>query len=166
MITEAIEALKEAREAVQAWADYVPEYFQQKHDLAGDLARIDAALASLEAEAKGEPVAWPSGIDIADEIDELLPSSMGYSTRAAVEVWWRDLVDRKLKKLATHPHHSTEEARDAARYRHMRNNAAFRDRNGPGLYWYLPRFSQGDPADRLDAAIDAAMQAQKVGSDG
>jgi hypothetical protein len=44
--------------------------------------------------------------------------------------------------------------KDAARYRHMRNNAAFRDRNGPGLYWYLPRYLQGSGAEQLDAAID------------
>jgi len=57
--------------------------------------------AEAEAEAKpAEPVAWPSGIDIADEIDAILPVSMGYSTRAAVEVWWRDLVASKLSKLA------------------------------------------------------------------
>ena len=51
------------------------------------------------AQPAGDPVAWPSGIDIADEIDDLLPSSMGYSTRAAVEQWWRDLVSRKLSKI-------------------------------------------------------------------
>lgn len=49
---------------------------------------------------EGAPAGWPSGIDIADEIDSLLPASMGYSTRAAVEQWWRDLVARKLSKLA------------------------------------------------------------------
>lgn len=50
MSTKAMEALKEAREAVVAWSDYVPEYFRQKHDLAGDLAKIDEALADLEAQ--------------------------------------------------------------------------------------------------------------------
>lgn len=60
MSTKAIEALKEAREAVVAWSDYVPEYFRQKHDLAGDLAKIDEALADLEAQGgqAGEPAAW------------------------------------------------------------------------------------------------------------
>jgi len=37
-------ALRDARECVQAWAAYASEYFRDKHDLAGDLARIDAAL--------------------------------------------------------------------------------------------------------------------------
>ena len=48
--------------------------------------------------------------------------------------------------------------KDAKRYRHMRNNAAFRDKNGPGLYWYLPRFLSGGAAEQLDAAIDANLR--------
>lgn len=48
--------------------------------------------------------------------------------------------------------------RDAERYRYMRNNASFRDRNGPGLYWYLPRFLPGGGAEQLDAAIDAELR--------
>lgn len=38
------EALRDAGGMVEAWAGYASEYFQDKHDLAGDLARIDAAL--------------------------------------------------------------------------------------------------------------------------
>ena len=45
---------------------------------------------------------------------------------------------------------------DAERYRHMRNNSQFQSRNGPGLYWCLPRYGQGDEGEQLDAAIDAA----------
>lgn len=48
--------------------------------------------------------------------------------------------------------------KDAERYRHMRGTAVFQDRNGPGLYWYLPRWDRGLPiGERLDRAIDAAM---------
>lgn len=50
---------------------------------------------------------------------------------------------------------------DAERYRHMRNNAQFQSRNGPGLYWYLPRFRYGkvhDEGKQLDDAIDAAIR--------
>lgn len=48
--------------------------------------------------------------------------------------------------------------KDAARYRAMRASAAFQDRDGPGLYWYLPRINRDLPiGDRLDAALDAAM---------
>lgn len=50
--------------------------------------------------------------------------------------------------------------RDAKRYRHMRDTAVFQDRNGPGLYWYLPRFLRGSEAERLDEAIDAAIRAR------
>jgi seryl-tRNA synthetase len=53
-------------------------------------------------------------------------------------------------------------AKDAERYRHMRGNATFRDMNGPGLYWYLPRFMRGDEAERLDQAIDEAIEREKV----
>ena len=48
----------------------------------------------------------------------------------------------------------------AKRYQHMRENAAFQDRNGPGVYWYLPRWNRELPVgERLDAAIDAAIDA-------
>lgn len=52
-------------------------------------------------------------------------------------------------------------AKDAARYRHLRAHAAFQNRNGPGLYWYLPRtpdirgLSEGEA---LDVNIDANMK--------
>jgi hypothetical protein len=42
------EALVEAREDVADWATYADVYFQEKHGLAADLARIDAALAPGE----------------------------------------------------------------------------------------------------------------------
>ena len=47
---------------------------------------------------------------------------------------------------------------DAKRYRHLRSNAALQYRNGPGIYWYLPRWDRELPdGDRLDNAIDAAL---------
>lgn len=51
--------------------------------------------------------------------------------------------------------------KDAERYRHLRNNAQFQNRNGPGLYWYLPRFIPGTKGEQFDAAIDAAMGESK-----
>ena len=49
---------------------------------------------------------------------------------------------------------------DARRYRKMRDSAAFQNRDGPGLYWYLPRWDHNLPiGERLDAAIDAARRA-------
>lgn len=47
---------------------------------------------------------------------------------------------------------------DAERYRYMRNNGVFRDRNGPGLYWHLPRWIHGAAAEQLDTAIDEARK--------
>lgn len=37
-------ALLEARDCVESWGAYAGDYFQEKHDLAGDLAAIDAVL--------------------------------------------------------------------------------------------------------------------------
>lgn len=51
--------------------------------------------------------------------------------------------------------------RDARRYQHMRASASSQWRNGPGLYWYLPRYIQGNLGEQLDQAIDAAMQETK-----
>lgn len=47
--------------------------------------------------------------------------------------------------------------KDVRRYKYMRDNAEFRDKNGPGLYWYLPRFMHGGAAELLDSAIDASI---------
>jgi len=37
-------ALREAIESVEDWAGYASEYFQDKHDLAGDLQRLRSFL--------------------------------------------------------------------------------------------------------------------------
>ena len=37
-------ALRDAREALESWGAYAPEWAVEKHDLAGDLAAIDEAL--------------------------------------------------------------------------------------------------------------------------
>ena len=37
-------ALSDAIECVQSWGDYASEYFQDKHDLQGDIARLELAL--------------------------------------------------------------------------------------------------------------------------
>lgn len=43
-VTELEGALSEAIESIESWAAYASEYFQQKHDLAGDLAKFRATL--------------------------------------------------------------------------------------------------------------------------
>jgi len=42
------EALREARDAIEDWAGYASDYFREKHDLAGDLAKVDALLRDQE----------------------------------------------------------------------------------------------------------------------
>lgn len=37
-------ALREARDCIESWGAYAGDYFQEKHDLAGDLATIDRLL--------------------------------------------------------------------------------------------------------------------------
>lgn len=48
-------------------------------------------------------------------------------------------------------------AKDAERYRKMRRKAQYDWRNGPGLYWYLPRDGERDltAGERLDNSLDA-----------
>lgn len=41
-----VSALIEAREEVESWAAYASPYFQDKHDLAGVLAKIDGQIAA------------------------------------------------------------------------------------------------------------------------
>jgi hypothetical protein len=39
--------VEESIEMVGDWGDYAPDYFKQKHDLAGDIARVKAKLARI-----------------------------------------------------------------------------------------------------------------------
>jgi len=45
---ELLAALKYARELVDDWGAYATAYMQEKHDLAGDLERLDAAISKVE----------------------------------------------------------------------------------------------------------------------
>lgn len=44
-------ALKDAREMVDDWGAYATAYMQEKHDLAGDLDRLDAAISKVEEQS-------------------------------------------------------------------------------------------------------------------
>lgn len=46
---ELLAALKYARELVDDWGAYASAYMQEKHDLAGDIDRLDAAIAKAES---------------------------------------------------------------------------------------------------------------------
>ena len=50
---------------------------------------------------------------------------------------------------------------DAERYSYLRSHAVYEYRNGPGLYWYLPRgrYLGINSAEALDDSIDAALSA-------
>ena len=90
------------------------------------------------------------------------------SYRPARRAWLNDEVRKIEEALAAVEAELAAPARadevDAARYRHMRASAGFQNRNGPGLYWYLPRWPMdGTFPERLDAAIDAARAAQEGG---
>jgi len=45
---ELLEVLKDAREMVSDWAGYASPYFQEKHDIDGDLKKLDDAIARME----------------------------------------------------------------------------------------------------------------------
>jgi hypothetical protein len=47
VMKQALEALEKARDDILGWAQYATEYFQQKHDLAADLAQADIAIIAL-----------------------------------------------------------------------------------------------------------------------
>jgi hypothetical protein len=47
---ELLAALENARDSIESWGAYASEYFQCKHDLAGELAAIDAAIAKATGE--------------------------------------------------------------------------------------------------------------------
>jgi len=48
---ELLVALKYARELVGDWGAYATAYMQEKHDLAGDLDRLDAAISKVEEQS-------------------------------------------------------------------------------------------------------------------
>ena len=48
---ELLVALKDARELVDDWGAYASNYMQEKHDLAGDLDRLDAAISNVEEQS-------------------------------------------------------------------------------------------------------------------
>jgi hypothetical protein len=91
------------------------------------------------------------------------PHEDGYYYGAVGRAWklWQVRAALAASPASIQPESEKADAVDAKRYRYMRNNATFRDRNGPGLYWYLHRHLKGHPAEQLDAAIDAAIASQE-----
>lgn len=60
-----LDALKEARELVEHWGAYASQYFQEKHDLAGDLTKLDDVIRAgekcLQPAVEPSPAQWPEG---------------------------------------------------------------------------------------------------------
>lgn len=48
---ELLASLKEVRELVEDWGAYAPAYMQEKHDLEGDMNKLDAAIAKAEGKS-------------------------------------------------------------------------------------------------------------------
>ncbi len=48
---ELLAALKNARELVEDWGAYASAYMQEKHDLKGDMDKLDAAIANAEKQS-------------------------------------------------------------------------------------------------------------------
>ena len=59
LLAEALDALVEAHDCIASWGGYASSYFQEKHDLEGDLRRARAAAdklrAALEQQQKETP---------------------------------------------------------------------------------------------------------------
>jgi len=68
-------------------------------------------------------------------------------------------LDELAAELAAQAVRTEKIEKDAARYRYLQEHARFEWRNGPGLYWYLPRGGEGSPGDRLSASIDGSLAA-------
>ncbi len=49
LLREVTDALKEARESIDAWAGYAGDYFREKHGLAEELQALDALIARANA---------------------------------------------------------------------------------------------------------------------
>jgi len=129
---------------------------------------IDSVFAQVaELKAENERLKVASDFDFSEYKrlrDELKRQRDEY--KADAERYRRDASDltaivanqqtRHYKEIDELKRQNAEHKADAERYRHMRSHALFQDRNGPGLYWYLPRDNRGLPVpERLDAAIDA-----------
>jgi len=61
--------------------------------------------------------------------------------------------------LFTHPRATAVDVRDAERYRYLRKSAVAEWRNGPGLYWHLPRHMLGNSEEKLDQHVDSQLAA-------
>lgn len=60
LLQMALDALDEARDAIAGWGSYASPYFQEKHNLEGDIDDCDAVIEALRARlAQPEPEPYP-----------------------------------------------------------------------------------------------------------
>lgn len=65
-----VSALIEAREEVESWAAYAAPYFQEKHDLAGTLAKLDAEIAQAQQPAAAVPADCLAALRAYEQADD------------------------------------------------------------------------------------------------
>jgi hypothetical protein len=75
-----------------------------------------------------------------------IPVSVEDAIAEAVEAY--DAMAAKVEQLQ----------KDADRYRCIRASSKSQWRNGPGIYWYLPRWNRGPLKERLDNALDTQIR--------
>lgn len=54
LLADALDALVEAHDCIASWGGYASSYFQEKHDLEGDLTRARTAADKIRAAMGGE----------------------------------------------------------------------------------------------------------------
>ena len=50
MDIDMVKILEECKDMVECWSDYASEYYREKHDLNGDLEKIDKWIKNFEVE--------------------------------------------------------------------------------------------------------------------
>lgn len=94
LCAELVTALHDAADDVEGWGNYASSYFQEKHDLAGNIARIHA-----QADQARTALAQPESQGPTDEELEDLADAMNVTgdpvpaMRRALELWSRPAIE-------------------------------------------------------------------------
>jgi len=183
-----VEALNAEIEALKAEAKLTDEMNAQLREqntaIDAACARLEREIEALKAAAAGEPDGWVmvpveptpemqragvlayfGGCHDKNDFDDAYRAMLAAAPKPP-EAQHLATSDPEGHRQAIADHAAEAagagDARDAERYRHMRASAAFQDRNGPGACWHLPRWDRNLPiGERLDAAVDAAIAAQR-----
>lgn len=156
-----LESLRSELKDLRAWKAEIERLRalqRNSFDLEMDsLVRENQSLKNEAAMWKQSSQTW------ADKHDELAESFQCHPNKPVIERLKAELA-KATGELEAARSSRAKDALDAERYRHMRANFSVQDRNGPGLYWYLPRWDRDLPwAERLDFAIDKEIKHLKGG---